>query len=152
MMRAALVALGVVAVTATGRAAPGKTEKDLMQIERDWAAAALRNDAAAVERIVADDYVGIDGRGVVSSKADEIAETRPRPAGSPEPERVIVADEASDMNVRLYGGTAVVTGISTERIRYQGAKSTVRYRRTTVYVKRQGPWQCVSFHGSRIIE
>ena len=56
------------------------------------------------------------------------------------------------MKVRAYGDAAVVTGLSTEKVLIKGKESTVRYRRTTVYIRRQGRWQCVSFHASRIVE
>jgi ketosteroid isomerase-like protein len=54
--------------------------------------------------------------------------------------------------VRIYGDTAVLTAINTARFSSRQNESTVRYRRTTVWVRREGRWQCVSFHGSRILE
>ena len=78
--------------------------------------------------------------------------SRSKSVRAPVPDRVILDDTISDMKVRIYGNTAVITGISNEKIRFKGNESMVRYRRTTVYVRRQNRWQCVSFHGSRIIE
>jgi hypothetical protein len=39
-----------------------------------------------------------------------------------------------------------------ERARFKGKEIAPRYRRTTVWVKRDGRWQCVSFHASRMAE
>jgi ketosteroid isomerase-like protein len=123
-----------------------------MQMERDWSAAYLKHDPAAIGRILADDYVGVDGRGIVIDKAGELAEAAPPAPGSPTPERVVLDESVGDMRVRVYGNAAVVNGVAAEKVLSKGKESVVRYRRTTVYVKRQGRWQCVSFHGSRIIE
>ena len=127
-------------------------EQELMQMERDWSAAYLKHDTAAIGRILADDYVGIDGRAFVTNKAEEIEEAEAPATGTPPPERSVLDETISDMKVRVYGNAAVVTGLSTEKVQFKGKESIVRYRRTTVYVKRAGRWQCVSFHASRIIE
>ena len=129
-----------------------KVEQALMQMERDWSAAYLKHDTAVIERILADDYVGIDGRGVVTNKAQETEEAKAPAPGAPTPDRMVADESVSDMKVRVYGNAAIVTGITTEKVLFKGKESTVRYRRTTVYVNRQGNWKCVSFHGSRILE
>lgn len=148
-----VLTVGLTGLTqAPKKIASGKVEQELMQMEHDWSAAVLNHDAAAVARILADDYIGTDGRGVMTTKAEELEEAKPPAPGAPAPERVILEETISDMKVRVYGNTAVVTGISNEKISFKGTQSLIRYRRTTVYVKRQGRWQCVSFHGSRISE
>lgn len=129
----------------------GKVEQQLMQLERDWSAAYLKHDTAAVDRIIADDYVGIDGRGHMTNKAQEIEEARAPSPGPPRPPFTVLDETVTDMNVRLYGNTAVVTGRTVEKIKSGEKEGEIQYRRTTVWVKRQGRWQCVSFHGSRIM-
>lgn len=129
-----------------------KVEQELMRMERDWSAAYLKHDTAVIARILADDYVGIDGRAVITNKAQEIEEAAAPAPGTPPPDRIVADETISDMKVRVYENAAVVTGLSTEKVLLKGKESTVRYRRTTVYVKRQGNWKCVSFHASRIID
>jgi len=133
-------------------ASGGKVEEELMQMERDWAAAYIKHETAVISRILADDYIGIDGRGIFTNKAQEIEEAAAPPAGTPPPARQVLTDTVTDMKVRLYGDSAVVIGRTIEKVLSNGRELEVQYRRTTVYVKRQGRWQCVSFHGSRIIE
>lgn len=149
-----ILAIGFTAAAQTAKKASGKhgVEQELMQMEHDWSAAVLKHDTAVVARILADDYLGIDGRGIMTTKADELEEAKAPAPGAPLPERLMLEETISDMKVRVYGDTAVVTGISNEKISFKGNQTLIRYRRTTVYVKRQGKWQCVSFHGSRIIE
>ncbi len=126
--------------------------QELMQLEHAWSAAYLKHDAITVARILADDYVGIDGRAMFSNKTEEMEEAKAPLPGTPLPERSVLDETISDMQVRVYGKAAIVTGLSTEKVQFKGKESIVRYRRTTVYIKRQGRWQCVSFHASRIIE
>jgi ketosteroid isomerase-like protein len=114
--------------------------------ERAWSEAFLRHDPAAISRLLADDFVGIDGRGVVSDKTAELEEAKPQSPGTTHP--ILLGEQLSDIRVRLYGDIAVLTAINTARF----SDSTIRYRRTTVWVWRAGRWQCVSFHGSRILE
>jgi ketosteroid isomerase-like protein len=130
----------------------GKVEQELMQLERDWSASYLKHDTTTVGRILADEYVGIDGRGIITSKAQEIEEAEAPKPGSPVPPFAVLAESVTDLKVRVYGNVAVVNGRVVEKIRNKGGESETQYRRTTVWVKRQGRWQCVSFHGSRIIE
>jgi len=128
-----------------------KAEQQVAQLERDWSAAFLRHDIATIDRILADDYVGTDGRGIVTNKAQELEEARaPRP-GEPSPPFVILEETVTDLKVRIYGDTAVANGRVIEKIRTKEGEAEIQYRRTTVWVNLRGRWQCVSFHGSRIL-
>ena len=63
-----------------------RVEQELMQLELDFSAAYLKHDTAAIDRILADDYVGIDGRAIVANKAEEIAEAKAPAPGTPVPD------------------------------------------------------------------
>lgn len=137
---------------AAGQSKDARAGRELMQLERDWSAAYLKHDTATIARILADDYVGIDGRGIIMTKSQEIDEARePGPRDSPPP-FVILDESVTDLKARVYGDVAVVNGRVIEKIRSQDKEGEIQYRRTTIWVKRQGRWQCVSFHGSRILE
>ena len=125
--------------------APHSAESEVVQSERAWSEAFLRHDLPAISRLLADDFVGIDGRGVVSDKAAELEEAKPLAPESTAP--ALLNEELSDVRVRIYGDVAILTAVNTARF----SDSTIRYRRTTVWVRRGDRWQCVSFHGSRIL-
>ena len=129
-----------------------KVEQELIQLEKDWSAAVLKHDTATIDRILADDYIGIDGRGIITTKAQEIEEAKPLKAGDPGPPFIILSETVTDMKVRSYGDFAIVNGRVIEKIDRNGQEAEIQYRRTTVWTKRDGRWQCVSFHGSRIRE
>lgn len=129
-----------------------KVEQELMQLERDWSAAYLRHDTALIDRILSEDFVGFDGRGVMTNKAQEIENAKgPRP-GDSQPAFLILEDTVTDMRVRVYGDVAVVNGRSVEKVKTSDKEAVIQYRRTTVWVRRHDRWRCVSFHGSRILE
>ncbi|HET9157634.1 MAG TPA: nuclear transport factor 2 family protein [Myxococcaceae bacterium] len=129
----------------------GEIDRTFAALEQAWSAAYLKHDLPAIERLLAEEFVGIDGRGVTSVRADELAEARPRAADAPPPSMEILSEEISDVQARVYGDTAVVTALNTATIRTQDGQSVVRYRRSTVWVRRAGRWQCVHFHASRVV-
>lgn len=143
-----LITSGTIACCSERLASP--MEEPATALERAWSAAFLRQDTDAISSILADDFVGIDGRRMVSDKAGEIQEARALPRDATAP--VLVSEQLSDIRVRTYGNTAVLTAVNTARFASTGSESTIRYRRTTVWVQREGRWQCVSFHGSRILD
>lgn len=125
---------------------PARSSAAVVASERAWSEAFLRHDLPAISRLLGDDFVGIDGRGVVSDKAAELEEAKPPSPGATGP--ILLGEQLSDVRVRMYGDLAVLTATNTARF----SDSTIRYRRTTVWVWRGERWQCVSFHGSRILE
>ena len=117
-------------------------EQTLMQMERDWNQATLTKDFKTLNRIMADDWTGIDFKGVTTTKSESIAELK---AGESKNESV----ELGDMTVRVYGNSAVVIGSDTEKSRYQGKDSSGKYAWMDVFVKRNGRWQAVASESTR---
>jgi ketosteroid isomerase-like protein len=152
-MRAA-IAIGAIALSAVGPVGASPTTpsaaRDVESAEHAWSKAFLRHDLGALSRLLADDFVGVDGRGVVSDKAAELEEAKAPPPGFDGP--VLVREDLSEVRVRVYGSTAILTALNTAQFAGKEGPSTIRYRRTTVWQFRDGRWQCVSFHGSRVIE
>ena len=140
-----VIVFGISSGQTTGERA--KIERELMQMEHDWSAAYLSHDISVVDRILADDFLGTDGRGIMTDKKQELEDAR-----SENPNRKVLSEAIDDLKVRIYGDTAIVNGRTTEKIQSGGKEFVIQYRRTDVFVKRNGRWQCVSFHGSRIIE
>jgi ketosteroid isomerase-like protein len=153
-MRVAVAVRAIVLGQGMAAIALGATEssaaREVERAERAWSEAFLRHDLTAISKLLADDFVGIDGRGVVSDKAAELKEAIAPSPGFDGP--VLVREDLSDIRVRSYGAMAVLTAINAAQFQSKGQSSTVRYRRTTVWVYQNGRWQCVSFHGSRILE
>jgi ketosteroid isomerase-like protein len=121
-------------------AAAENVEQTLMQMERDWMDAFVKQDAAALGRILADDWAGISWDGRLSDKAKSIAEMPLGTTGS------VTMDP---MKVRVFGDVAIVTGGDTEKGTYKGKDTSGHYLWTDVFVKRNGQWQAVASQNTK---
>ena len=111
----------------------------IKQIEIEWGEAFERRDMAALDRLMADEYVLTDPLGNVRSKAESLAAI--------ESSEVFFESTTSDnVHVRINGDTAVVTGRSSFKGRYKGWSLAGKYQYTDVLVKREGYWRAVSSH------
>jgi len=118
-----------------------------MQLERDIGDANVRRDKAFFERIEADEFVFTDSGGGITTKAEDVA-SLDKPAG----EFKLVSYLVDEMKVHVYGKTAVVTGRTTTTLRGKDREVVNHSRFTDVFVKRDGRWQIVAGHSSRIRE
>jgi len=124
-----------------------KTEAELRQLERDIGDANVRRDKAFFERIEADEFIFTDSAGGLTTKAEDVA-SLDKPAG----EFKLVSYVPDDMKVRVDGMTAVVTGRTTTKLQAKDREVINRSRFTDVFVKRDGRWQLVAGHSSRLRE
>ncbi len=113
------------------------------QLEEQWRAATLSNDVAAIDRMLADDYVGIGPDGTIASKADELAARR-------DGQRKLTQIDVVERKVRIYGTTAVVTSRAIVTGVYDTMPLTGEFRYTRVYNLSHGQWRIVSFEASPI--
>jgi ketosteroid isomerase-like protein len=126
-------------------------EAEILKLETDWAAAAMRHDAETVRGIVADDVVMTYPDGNTGTKADELRVIE---------SAAITAEgwEVLDTKVTvLDADTAFITGRSVmKNAKYKDAasKTTVdisgQYRFTDVYERRNGKWQAVASQTTKI--
>lgn len=117
--------------------------KQIETLEEQWRQAIVSNNVGQMDHLLADDYLGISANGTVETKAEALAQRR---AGTV---RVTQLD-ISDMKVRVYGDTAVVT--SRAHVEGTNGQSSIsgNYRYTRVYNRRLGQWKIVSFEASRM--
>ena len=73
-------------------------------LDTEYQAAVEQNDAATMDRILADDFVLVTGRGQVFSKADLLREARNKST-------VYEHQDELEQKVRVWGDTAVVTAL-----------------------------------------
>jgi hypothetical protein len=111
----------------------------------NWSGARPRspNNVAELDRLLADDYLGISANGTLETKADELTKRR---GGSFHTAHI----NLSGIKVRIYGDTAVVTS-KADVVGNNGDRDiSGRFRYTCVYSDRLGQWRIVSFEASRI--
>ena len=115
--------------------------RQIVDMERQAKEASLRRDAEFSLRTLAEDYVAITPLGQVTTKQDTISARR---SGQLRYESMNV----TDMVVRLYGDTAVVTARADVKGHQLGEDFSGPYRYTRVWVRRNGRWQAVSYQAT----
>jgi ketosteroid isomerase-like protein len=118
-----------------------ETIRQIVDMERQAKEASLRRDAEFSLRTLAEDYVAITPLGQVTTKQETISARR---SGQLRYESMNV----TDMVVRLYGDTAVVTARADVKGHQLGEDFSGPYRYTRVWVRRNGRWQTVSYQAT----
>ena len=136
-----LVAFSVIQTSPAASAKDDGDQKELERLEAEWNGAHVRGDAAALDRIFAEDLVVVVPGMRVMTKADSLGMFT---SGGMKFERY----ETSETKVRAYTDTAIVTGRLRRTRVIAGATADDDWRFTKVYVRRDGRWQVVSFHAS----
>jgi len=122
-----------------------KAAQALIKIERDWSDADVKKDVAALDRILAEDWTGIDFEGVVMTKAAVLREV-----GAKSDITSTTSTVLGEMKIRIFGNTAVVSGTEVEKSQYKGEDSSGEYIWTDVFVLRKGRWQAVSSQSTKL--
>jgi ketosteroid isomerase-like protein len=136
--------VSVSAQSETGKANQNtKTEQELLKANQEYDTALLRGDAVALDRLYADEFVYTNPDGEIRDKAQQLAFTR---LGDLKFESA----QSSDVKVRVYGKTAVMTGRFNAKGTFKGKTIDVRERYTAVWVKQNGRWQLVAEQGNFI--
>jgi ketosteroid isomerase-like protein len=115
--------------------------RQIVDMERQSKEASLRRDSEFSLRILADDYVAITPLGQVTTKRETISARR---SGQLRYEAMNI----TDMVVRVYGDTAVVTARADVKGHQLGEDFSGPYRYTRVWVRRSGQWQIVSYQAT----
>jgi ketosteroid isomerase-like protein len=118
-----------------------ETIRQILDLERQAKEASLRRDADFSLRTLAEDYVAITPLGQITTKEETISARR---SGQLRYEAMNI----TDMVVRLYGDTAVVTARADVKGHQLGEDFSGPYRYTRVWVRRNGSWQTVSYQAT----
>jgi len=117
------------------------TIREIIDMERQTREASIRRDADFSARTLADDFVGITPLGQVTTKQDNVSARKSRQL------RYDTID-VTDMVVRVYGDTAVVTARADVKGHQLGEDFSGPYRYTRVWVRKTGHWQAVSYQAT----
>jgi ketosteroid isomerase-like protein len=123
-----------------------ESKHEIDQLEQNWRDAILHRNVAVMDGLLADDYVGITANGTLQSKDQTLASLK---SGATH----LTALDLSDLKVRFYGQTALVTSRAEVTGTTGDGDVHGSYRYTRVYVRDpKGAWKIVSFEASRIRE
>jgi ketosteroid isomerase-like protein len=120
-----------------------EAEEELLKLEEAFAEAIVRNDLEGIGRLVADDWIIIDPNGEIVDRARFFNVIK---SGALTHHMM----ESEDFRVRVYGDSAVVTGVTSTKGKFMGQEFSTQERATDVFVKRDRRWQCVLTHLTRL--
>jgi ketosteroid isomerase-like protein len=113
-------------------------EQTVLKLTQEWLAAENAPvDRAALNRIIADDFLGTGPMGTTVSKKDVIPQEGSEGHG--------LAISGQDIKVRVFGDTAIVTGRGVPK-----TEERPELRMTVVFLKRADRWQMVAGHLSAV--
>ena len=119
-------------------------EQVIRQLDHERIQAQIGADAVALDRIYANDFIGIGPSGRVRTKPQVISDFT---SGDLKFQSITT----DDVRVRVYGNTAVETGRSIMSGQDKGKTVPRDNRFTRVWVKQQGRWRLVANHYSSLI-
>ena len=118
-------------------------ERELLSIERRYLDAHVNRDVAALDSVLADDFVVLHRFGRVGDKAERLALVV-------NADFTFLAVDTDDVNVTVNGDAGMVTGRAVVHGRYAEQEfMSPPYRYARRYEKRDGRWQIVSVQFSR---
>jgi ketosteroid isomerase-like protein len=142
-MLGSLLLLAAVSAQAVGQSQSAVAE-EIRKLDRERIQAQVNADAAALDRIYADDFIGVGPSGTVRMKKDVLSDFT---SGSLKFQS-ITTDE---VRIRVYGNAAVETGLSTMKGRDADKVVPEENRFTRVWIKQGGRWRLVANHYSNLV-
>jgi ketosteroid isomerase-like protein len=137
MKRLLLITLLAV-ISSAPALAQSNDESEILKLNKEYEEAMARRDARVHERLLAHDYTYTPGNGNIMGREDHMSFTK---SGAVE----VKSLRSEDVSVRVYGETAVVTGLWVSVDRRAGrefAERRIRY--IHIYIRREGRWQIVA--------
>ena len=145
--REALACVLATALTVTSAIAqdfpPLSDQQILIQIERDWDAAFLSSNAAAIEKFLADEFLATYPDGSRGDKAKELSLAA-------EFNQQIDSSRLDEFTIKIYRDIAVVWFSRHLAGPSQGRRLELTYRYVDVFVFRDGRWQCVASQSTKV--
>ena len=119
--------------------------EEIKRVDQERIHAQVNADAVALDRIYADDFIGIGPSGTLRTKKDVLSDFT---SGSLRFQSITT----DDVRIRVYGNAAVETGLSTMKGQDAGKVVPEENRFTRVWIKQGGRWRLVSNHYSNLVK
>ena len=149
MNKLGLVILLFVLTAVSVPAQDSKSKAELTALLNEFLAGAGRNDAAVHDKFWAEDLIYTRSAGSRINKVELMAGVRSAPAHKPDDP--VTAYSADDVQIQVYGSTAVVAfrliGTTTGT---DGTVEVSNYLNTGTFLRRKGRWQAVAWQATII--
>ena len=105
----------------------------------------MKHDVAAIDELIADDFIGTSSTGKMGSKSTLLYELK-------RDQNTYTSATARGLIVRNFGGhVAVVAGTARETgTTPEGQRFTSATRFTDTWMERDGRWQCIASHATQL--
>lgn len=143
MKKTILLVVCFLALSLSAAAQGNKVEQTILQLEKDWIAALINADTAALEKIYSDSLTYTHSNSNTDTKAIYIANLK---AGKTK----YVSLVHSDVKVRVYGTTALHTSTTAIKLISNGQESSFSVKMLHVYVKEGKTWRMVAHQTTRL--
>jgi ketosteroid isomerase-like protein len=118
--------------------------EEIVTLEKEWRQAQVSNDVPAMDKLLSDDYLGINSNGDVLTKNQQLDHMRNR-------RLVIEKLDTSDLKIKLIGPIAIVTSLAQVEGSLDGSPLNGSFRYTRVYHRVPGVgWKITNFEVTRI--
>jgi len=132
------IVAAVTVLSAGALPAQDAVARQIMAFEDRWGAASLKRDGAAVEKMLAGDFMYFRPDGSRADKGKTVADVN-------NDTRQYVSGKNTNYTVRVYGKAAVITGLWTVTSKAEKGNLTRRIRWTDVWIKQDDDrWLCVA--------
>lgn len=135
--------LSLIFGTAAERSVSQSVPPEFAKLYAQWDEALVKGDLAMLGMLYAKEVVAVDADGVMTGKEEFLQLVK---AG----EYSVTNPVTSELVVRIYGKTAVVTSIWKAIETVKGKTNAVHFRCSDTWVKRSGRWEIVATHCTTI--
>lgn len=143
---AALIVIGVFSAPPALRAQGNSAaEQEVLKVEEERLQAFQRADAATLESIFAPEFTFVSANGEYHTLAELLSDVRTG-------RLKYTSLEHSDVHVRVYGDTAILTGRSGSKYIQDGKPGGAPRSYLNVYIKRDGKWRLVIRQETRMAQ
>jgi ketosteroid isomerase-like protein len=116
-----IVILCVITASLLGEKRSSEMQEEVLKLEEEFGQAMISNDAEAIGRFLADDWIIVDPDGGIIDRSRFLGVIK---SGALSHETM----DSSDIRVRIYGTTATVTALTTSEGKFMGQEFTAQER------------------------
>jgi ketosteroid isomerase-like protein len=136
----AAMAVSLIACAAQAQTSRSQAEQQVSRLLRDWVTAENEHDAAALERILDDQFISTYGAGKPTRKAAFIASLT---KGKADPKQ---SQTIEDETIVVEGDTAILVGTDTFHRTDHAEPDGLALRYTITCVRKNGRWVALAEH------
>ena len=119
-------------------------KREIVAVEQQWRTAQLAGDVATMDKLLAEDYLGISNNGEINNKTQQLERLQKRML-------VLTRIDVSDVKIKLLGRVGIVTTLTRIEGTNDGQPLQGLFRYTRIYKRYpDGTWKITNFEVTRV--